>query len=169
MRQFSIFLITITLAGLLTTGCGSNNTAPSTNDEDSASTFDVNAMKKTIEEKNNEFAKAFVTGDSASLVNAYTEDGKIFPPNSDAIIGRTAIAGLISQYLKFGIKKFHDETTALYGNEDNLIEEGNYFMGDDKGNTIDKGKYIDVWRKVNGDWKIYSNMFNTSMPAAPAK
>jgi hypothetical protein len=42
-------------------------------------------------------------------------------------------------------------------------------MGDDKGNTIDKGKYIDVWRKVNGDWKIYSNMFNSSMPVAPAK
>lgn len=169
MKQFSIFLMTITFAGLLTTGCGSNNSASTTNEKDSASTFDVNAMKKTIEEKNNEFAKAFVTGDSASLVNAYTEDGKIFPPNSDAVIGRPAIAGLISQYLKFGIKKFHDETTALYGNEDNLIEEGNYFMGDDKGNTIDKGKYIDVWRKVNGDWKIYSNMFNTSMPAAPAK
>lgn len=35
MRQFSILLITITLVGLLTTGCGSNNTAPSTNDKDS--------------------------------------------------------------------------------------------------------------------------------------
>jgi ketosteroid isomerase-like protein len=169
MKQFSIYLMAITFGGLLTTGCGSNNTASVTNDKDSTSTFDINSMKKTIEEKNNEFAKAFVTGDSARLVNAYTEDGKIFPPNSDAVIGRAAIAGLISQYLKFGIKNFHDEITALYGNEDNLIEEGNYFMGDDKGNTIDKGKYIDVWRKVNGDWKIYSNMFNTSMPVAPAK
>jgi ketosteroid isomerase-like protein len=126
-------------------------------------------MKKIIEEKNDAFAKAFVTGDSASVVNAYTEDGKIFPPNSDAVIGRSAIAAMISQYLKYGIKKFHDETTSLYGNEDNLIEEGTYFMGDDKGNTIDKGKYIDVWRKINGDWKIYSNMFNSSIPATPAK
>ncbi len=126
-------------------------------------------MKEIIKEKDDAFAKAFVTGDSAGLVNAYTEDGKIFPPNSEAVIGRAAIAGLISQYLKFGIKEFHDETTSLYGNEDNLIEEGNFFMGDGKGNTIDKGKYIDVWRKVNGDWKIYSNMFNSSLPAAAAK
>jgi ketosteroid isomerase-like protein len=169
MKRFSIFLMTITFAGLLTTGCGSNNTASTTNDKDSASTFDLNAMKKTIEEKDNEFAKAFVTGDSVTMVNSFTQDGKIFPPNSDAAIGRSAIAGLISQYLKFGIKKFHDETTALYGNEANLIEEGNYLMGDDKGNTIDKGKYIDIWRKVDGDWKIYSEIFNTSMPAAPAK
>ena len=168
MRQFSILLITIAFAGLLTTGCRNNSTASKTS-TDSASTFDINAMKKTIEEKNNDFAKAFVTGDSASLVNAYTEDAKIFPTNSDAVVGRSAIAAMISQYLKYGIKKFHDSTTALYGNEDNLIEEGIYFMGDDKSNTIDKGKYIDIWRKVNGDWKIYSNMFNTSLPAATPK
>ena len=169
MKQVLIFLLSITFAGLLATGCGKNNTASTTNSKDSATIFDINEMKKTIKEKDDAFSKAFVTGDSASLVNSYTEDGKIFPPNSDAVIGRSAIAGMISQYLKYGIKKFHDETTALYGNEDNLIEEGNYFMGDGKGNTIDKGKYMDVWRKVDGDWKIYSEIFNTSIPAAPAK
>ena len=169
MKQFSIFLMVISFTILSIAGCSSNNTASKTTDQDSASAFNINAMKKTIEEKNDAFAKAFVTGDSATVVNSYTKDGKIFPPNSDAVIGRSSIAGMISQYLKFGIKKFHDETTALYGNEDNLIEEGNYFMGDDKGNTIDKGKYIDIWRKVDGDWKIYSNMFNTSIPIPPAK
>jgi ketosteroid isomerase-like protein len=170
MKQICLFFLTITFAGILTPGCGNNNN-PSTASsvKDSASTFDVAAMKKTIEEKNSEFAKAFITGDSASMVNNYTQDGKLFPPNSAAVIGRPAIAALVSQYLKFGIKEFRDETTALYGNEDNLIEEGNYFMGDGKGNTIDKGKYIDIWRKVNGDWKVYSNMFNSSMPAASAK
>ena len=168
MNQVPFFLLAITFAGLLSIGCGNNNTASKTS-TDSASAFDIHAMKKTIEEKDNGFAKAFITGDSATMVNSFTEDGKIFPPNSDAVIGRSAIAGLVSQYLKFGIKEFRDETTALYGNEDNLIEEGNYFRGDGKGNTIDKGKYIDVWRKVDGDWKIYSEIFNTSIPAAPSK
>src|SRR4030095_12535306 len=164
MNKASIFLLTITSAVVLITGCGRNNN-PSTSSivKDSATTFDLTKMKQIIEEKNKTFAKAFITGDSASMVNNYTHDGKIFPPNSDEIIGQPAIATLVSQYLKFGIKEFRDEITALYGNEDNLIEEGNYFMGDGKGNTIDKGKYIDIWRKVDGDWKVYSNMFNTSM------
>ncbi|HEX7904512.1 MAG TPA: nuclear transport factor 2 family protein [Chitinophagaceae bacterium] len=170
MKQGFLFFLTITFAGILTTGCGNNNN-PQTADtvKDSASAFDITAMKKIIEEKNTAFANAFVSGDSAGMVNNYTQDGKLFPPNSPAVIGRPAIGALVSQYLKFGIKEFRDEITALYGNEDNLIEEGNYFMGDGKGNTIDKGKYIDIWRKVDGDWKVYSNMFNTSMPAAPAK
>ena len=169
MKQISIFLVTISLTGLFTSGCKNNDMTSAIHTKDSATAFDVNAMKKTIEEKDNEFAKAFITGDSARLVNAYTEDGKIFAPNSEVVSGHAAIAKLISQYLKFGIKKFTDETTALYGNEDNLIEEGNYFMGDEKGNTIDKGKYIAIWRKVNGDWKMYSDIFNTSLPLPPVK
>ena len=155
---------------VISAGCSNNNKSTASDvGKDSSSAFDVSAMKKVIEEKNTAFAKAFVSGDSAYLVNHYTQDGKLFPPNSEAVVGRAAISVVISEYLKFGIKEFHDETTALYGNEENLIEEGNYFMGDGKGNTIDKGKYMDVWRKIDGEWKVYSNIFNTSMPAAPAK
>ncbi len=160
MKQTLLLLLVIAFAGILTIGCG---------DKNNASTFDVTAMKKIIEEKNAQFAKAFTTGDSVTMVDCYAKDGKLFPPNTGVAIGRTAIGTLVSEYMKFGIKEFRDEITALYGNDDNLIEEGNYFMGDGKGNTIDKGKYIVIWRKVDGDWKMYSDIFNTSMPPAPAK
>lgn len=132
-------------------------------------TFDVTAMKKIIEEKNNQFTKAHITGDSAFIFNIYTQDAKVFPPNSDAVIGRPAIAVIISQYLKFDIKEFREETTAFYGNEDYLIDEGNYFMRYGKDNTIEKGKYLNVWRKEDGDWKVSTNMWNTNMPATPTK
>lgn len=155
---------------VLTTGCGGNgNTSTATVVNDSSAAFNASAMQKTIDDKNAAFAKAFITGDSAGMVNNYTVDGKIFAPNAAAVIGRPAISALVSQYLKIGIKEFHDVTTALYGNEDNLIEEGNFFMGDGKGNTIDKGNYIDIWRKVDGEWKVYSNMFNSSLPLPAAK
>jgi len=44
MKQVFIFFLAITFVGLLTIGCGSNNT-------DSTASFDVSAMKKIIEEK----------------------------------------------------------------------------------------------------------------------
>jgi ketosteroid isomerase-like protein len=170
MKKISILILTCTLAGMVSTGCVSNNNPPvATAMKDSSTSFDVAAMQKTVDEKNIEFAKAFTTGDSAGMVNHYAPDGKIFPPNASAVAGRSAIAALVSEYMTFGIKEFHDSTTALYGNGDNLIEEGTFYMGDGKGHTIDKGKYIAVWRKVDGEWKVYSNMFNTSLPAAPAK
>ncbi len=169
MKQVSICFLAITFAGLLTIGCGNNNTASTDTDKDSAATFDVTAMKKIIEEKNNQFTKAHITGDSAAMVNIYTQDAKVFPPNSDAVIGRPAIEVLTSQYLKFDIKEFREETTAFYGNEDYLIDEGNYIFIYGKDNTVEKGKYLNVWRKEDGDWKIFTNMWNTNMPATPTK
>ncbi len=170
MKYLAASILAFSFAGIIASGCVNNsNPVVASAIKDSSSVFDVTAMKKTIDEKNAEFAKAFTTGDSAGMVNHYAPDAKIFPPNAAAVVGRPAIAALVSEYLSFGIKEFHDSTTDLYGNEDNLIEEGTFFMGDGKGHTIDKGKYIAVWRKSEGQWKEYSNMFNTSLPAASAK
>jgi ketosteroid isomerase-like protein len=37
---------------------------------------------------------------------------------------------------------------------------------DDKGAKIsDKGKYLEVWKKVDGKWKCYLDMYNSDLPA----
>src|SRR5882724_8564671 len=117
MRRLAIFFLAITVSGTFTTGCFSNST-PSTAGtvKDSVPAFDLAAARKIIEENETKFSKAFVSGDSAGLVNCYTQDGKLFPPNADVAIGRPAIGAVASQYMKFGIKEFRDKTTALYGN-----------------------------------------------------
>jgi ketosteroid isomerase-like protein len=170
MRKIFFFLFVLLSTGFLITSCSDNNSeATGKTGKDSTATLDMVAIRKIIDEKNNEFAKAFVSGDSASMLSNYTTDAKLFPPNSDAVAGKEAIAAVISEYLKYGIKEFKDETTALYGAGDNVVEEGNLFMGDGKDKTIDKGKYICIWRKVNGEWKVSSDMWNTSLPATTAK
>jgi hypothetical protein len=30
--------------------------------------------------------------------------------------------------------------------------------------TVEKGKYLNVWKFVDGDWKIYSNIWNANAP-----
>jgi uncharacterized protein (TIGR02246 family) len=167
MNLVLTFSLTAVLATFMLAGC--RDTAAAAASKDSTAVFDITAIRPIIEGKDEAWAKAITGLDSAAMVNHYTKDGKIFPPNGDAVVGRTAISAFISEVLKFGIKEYKDQTTALYGNGDNLIEEGIYSMGDGKGNTIDKGKYIAVWRKEDGEWKIYSNIFNTSLPAAQVK
>ena len=160
MKRIMIAMLSgaITSVGLLTTGC-----------RDNAATFDVAAMKQIIKEKTNRFTQAHIIGDTTFLNNIVTQDAKAYPPNSDAVIGRAAIAALNSQWVSFDIKEFREETMDFYGNEDYLIDEGTYYLRYGKDNTIDKGKYMNVWKHVDGDWKIYSNMWNTSMPAVPAE
>lgn len=163
IKRIFLFLFMLSSTGILITGCSEKKSEAKTDDETMA--LDMIAMRKIVDEENAVFAKAFISGDSTTMIDHYTVDGKLFPPNSTTVTGRVAIAKLIKQYLTYGIKEFNDETTSLYGDDDNIIEEGNLFMGDGKGNTIDKGKYICIWKKVDGKWKVYSNMWNTSLPA----
>ena len=156
------------LAVIMFASCNSNAPAGTTA-KPSNDTLDVASMKKIVEDRNLIYDKAFVAGDSATVMAHFTEDARVFPTNSEQIIGKNAIAPLISQFLKFGVKAFTDETTRVIGSGEYIIEEGNYFLGGDKGATIDKGKYICVWKKESGDWKVCSNMWNTSLPPVPEK
>jgi len=158
----------IILISLMMTGCKTNassdNAAALPNDS-----LDTAAMKKIVEERNLVYDNAFVNGDSVTVMDHFTEDAIAFPPNTEQVIGKKAIAPLISQFLKFGIRKFIDETTRVIGAGEYIIEEGNFFLGGENGTTLDKGKYICVWKKESGKWKVCSNMWNTSLPMAAEK
>ena len=164
MKHLAIARLATSLAALLAaTGCQRADQAP----EASAPAFDLAAARQVIQEKNSRFTRAHVVGDSVGMVDIFSEDARVLAPNADPVIGRAAIEVLTSEYLKFGITEFREETTALYGNEDMLIDEGTYVMVYGKAGTVDKGKYLNVWRKVDGQWKLYSNMWNANAPAAP--
>ena len=50
-------------------------------------------------------------------------------------------------------------------------EIGTYTMGLDApgGRVEDEGKYVVVWTRVGGDWKVAADIFNSNRPApAPA-
>ena len=166
MKQISIFFLALTFSALLAISCNFNNKSSNQTDIDKIPTFDITSMKKLIQEKNNAFTEAHITGkkDSSTMVNYYTQDAKIFPPNSEPVIGQPAISDLTSQYMKFPITEFSEKTTAFYGNEDYLIDEGNYFMSYGEDNTVEKGKYLNVWKKEDGEWKVFSNIWNANMP-----
>lgn len=163
MRPGATRLVLSLAALMATTGCQRPGAAPAA----SAPAFDLAAARKTIQEKNARFTRAHVVGDSVGMVDVFTEDARVLAPNADPVIGRAAIEVLTSEYLKFGITEFREETTALYGNEDMLIDEGTYVMVYGKAGTVDKGKYLNVWRMVDGEWKLYSNIWNANAPMAP--
>jgi hypothetical protein len=85
------------------------------------------------------------------------------------VTGRDSIAAINWEWVNYGIKEFTEETTAFYGTEDYVIDEGNYYLVFGKDGVVDKGKYINIWKKEDGDWKILSNIWNTNLPMASAK
>jgi ketosteroid isomerase-like protein len=131
----NVFLVT----GLA--GCGEVQAPPSSATSTAASGVDLAAMRKAIEEKNALFTRAHVTGDQALIDAMFTEDAKSLPPESEPEIGRAAISKLTADYIACGVAEFSEESTDLYGNEELLIDQGNYVMVYGKDKTTGKGKY----------------------------
>lgn len=107
---------------------------------------------------------ALAAGDVEPIVNLYAEDAMILPPNSDPVTGRAAIRGfwLASMEMAPG-----GSITSVEGESDGglAFERGTYVAEDAEGNEVDRGKYIAVWKLVDGDWKISRDIWNSSVPS----
>lgn len=146
--------VPLTILAFLVFGCTSNSVQ--------SEAFDLDNARKIIGEKTVQFTQAHITGDTAFLNSIFAQGAKIFPPGAELVTGAKAISVINAEYVSYGIKEFREEAFAFYGNEKYLIEEGNYTMvyGEDK--ITEEGKYLNVWKNENGEWKMYSNIWNTN-------
>jgi ketosteroid isomerase-like protein len=164
MRQASNLLLLILTIGLVIYSCDKQNNSKVEPNDNGIVEFDLIAAKVKIQEQTKKFTEAHLTKDTAYLNNSFTEDAKVFPPNSEIVRGRKNIAQLNSDWVNYGIYEFKEESTSFYGNQHYLIDEGMYYLRYGKENIIDEGKYINIWKNDNGEWKIHSNIWNTNLP-----
>jgi ketosteroid isomerase-like protein len=145
----------------LVAGCGrSSDSAPTPR-----AAFDLAAARKTIDENNARFTKAHVTGDIAAVDALFTKDARSLPPGAGPVIGLAAIHALTEEYVKLGIAEFTETTTTFDGNEDLIVDQGDYTVVYGKDRTVEKGKYLNVWKKEQGVWKIATNIWNANAAA----
>ena len=50
-----------------------------------------------------------------------------------------------------------------------LAEEGLFTFADKGGTPLDKGKYIVLWKKVGGKWKLFRDCYNSDLPVVTAR
>ena len=114
------------------------------------------------------FETAVSKSDSIGLANLYTTDTKWMNPNAPAVEGRTALVSKISQDLQAGIGSAKLTTAEVWGDENYVTEEGNYKLFAKDGKEIDKGKYLILWKRVDGKLMFHRDIYNSDLPAAPA-
>jgi uncharacterized protein (TIGR02246 family) len=104
-------------------------------------------------------------GNAAGMAALYTENGQLLPPNSDFVTGRQAIQGFFQAFFDMGIKEAVLESVEVEGHGDTAIEVGKYTLKGEGGQELDAGKYIVIWKREEGQWKLHRDIFNSSMPA----
>jgi ketosteroid isomerase-like protein len=102
----------------------------------------------------------FNQGDAQLTASHYTDDAQILPPQHPAIVGRPAIAAFfkanIDKYIGFG-----NDTTWSAVRGDVAVEQGVYNIRNVRiGENVETGKYLRVWKKIDGNWELYRDMFS---------
>lgn len=129
----------------------------------SSCTQQVMDVTDEIKAANEKLTTAFSNGDYESLANLYTADAKIFPQNAEIVQGKEALQESWKGMLNMGISQFNVETIEAKSYGKTAVEEGRYevYVGDQ---LVDHGKYIVIWEKVDGEWKIALDIPNSSVP-----
>jgi len=131
--------------------------------------FNLEDAKKEIAELNKQFEDAVSKSDSVSMASLYTEDAKWMNPNAPSVVGKKALVSELSKLLNAGIASGKLNTVDVWGDENYVTEEGNFQLYAKDGTQIDKGKYLVLWKRVDGKLMFFRDMFSSDLPPAPVK
>lgn len=165
MKKSILFISTLMLA-IFFVAC--NDTATTDNKMASKDSTGDNSesVKAHIKKEASNFEAEIRKGDSAALAAHYGSDAMVMPPNSEPVKGND-IVHLWGGAIKMGVKDLKLNITDISGGGDLYSETGTYEMLGAENKSLDKGKYVVVWKKDNGNWKIYRDIWNSNM-AMPA-
>ena len=129
--------------------------------------FDLANAKKEIEAANQEISELLAKGDSVGMVGAYSSDGAAMVANSPAIKDKNQLKSIWNSFVQSGNTNLKLNTMEVWGDENYISEEGTYELKTKEGNQVDNGKYIVIWKKENGKWKLHRDMSSSDLPLAP--
>ncbi|MGN7819335.1 YybH family protein [Chitinophaga sp. 22536] len=122
----------------------------------------LKAARKAIEASNAIYSDLANKNDG-SILTRYTDDACLYPPNAAPVCGKDNIV----KFFKNGPKVNSKFTILhLYGDgQTTVTEESHYELTDMKGNKLDDGKVIVIWKKTANGWKMHRDMFSSNHPA----
>jgi ketosteroid isomerase-like protein len=126
---------------------------------------DLAAEEAALRGMNHSFQAALTAKDSTALANFYADEARVMPPNEPRVEGRDAIRRKWGEFLTmpgFNLT-FASDRIVISESGDLAYDTGTYQtrMEIESKPVDDVGKYVTVFKKVGGEWKIVADMFNS--------
>jgi ketosteroid isomerase-like protein len=154
-------IILLLLLSAVIFGCQSNKSA-----DTEKSAFNIDSVKAHIMKMNESYSERFMSNDPGFYSDRYCADAQVYSPGMPAVMGRDSIRSFFYNNGNNKEAKIDLPPGNFYGNEDLVVEDGTYSFPDGKGGSVDKGKFIAIWKKEEGKWKLYREIWNTDLPPA---
>ncbi|MBM3573638.1 MAG: DUF4440 domain-containing protein [Alphaproteobacteria bacterium] len=118
-----------------------------------------------VKAANNALAAALATGDAGAVAAKYTKNAIVMAHGAPAQKGTKAIKAFWGGAIGMGIKGVTLRSTEVEDHGTTLIECGAYTLKGDGGAVADVGKYIVIWKREGGAWKLHRDIFNSDKAA----
>jgi uncharacterized protein (TIGR02246 family) len=139
----------LALATLLV-GCA---TGPSTRED----------VRSAVEAANEQFMQAVGRGDAGQVANLYTADAQLLPPGSPIVTGRQAIHQYWQGGFTAGLKSLVLSTVEVQAYDGAAYEAGKYAIPGEGGKMADTGKYVVIWKRDDGQWRLHRDIWNSDV------
>jgi uncharacterized protein (TIGR02246 family) len=116
-------------------------------------------VRQAVEAGNRAFIEAFLRGDARAVADLYTESAQVIAPGAPVARGRAAIAAAWQKAIDAGVKDLSLDTADVESAGDLACETGKVrLVAKDGGVT--EGRYVVVWKRTNGKWKLHRDIWN---------
>jgi len=107
--------------------------------------------------------QAFTRHDLPGCVALFTDDAQILPQHGPAVSGRQEIEAFLRDSMNQRVT-YDTDTQMSIVRGDLAVEQGRYVVRNvRRGLDVEEGKYLNVWRRVGTDWKLYRMIYNTDV------
>lgn len=118
----------------------------------------MTALFQEIKKRQEDFMRAFNSGDAQGASEIYDPDGYFMPNGCTPVKGRNGIEKFFKRDIADGVKSAQIITEEVNGSGDWAFERGSYHL--ETGHGTESGAYLQVWKKINGVWMIHNDCFN---------
>ena len=133
---------------------------------------DKQAEEQAIRDIGKKWVQMFAEKDTSGMGALFAADGYEMPPNSKAMKGpdevRKGTAEMFRATPDFKVT-FEPSTITVADAGDLAAERGTYklsFTGPRGKKIEDHGNYVTVWKKVDGQWKVLSDINSSEVSGA---
>jgi uncharacterized protein (TIGR02246 family) len=160
--RFSIILFAASF--LLFASCNPASDSQSTSE--GSTKVDMDQVKAEIQDLETAWATAQNAKDVNTLIAMYADDAISMPEGAPMLKGKAAIqARMEKEFAKD--KEGHTnsfEVLEVFGDENFVTEIGTSTTKDAEGNVVSTGKYMVIWKKMDGKYLCYREIYNGDAP-----
>lgn len=164
MKKNLLFVSALFMSAILVGGCSNADRTKEQERVSEHAITDLQTTKEEIRQVYLRFSDLFAKADSVGIADLYTKDGKFMAAGGPSVVGREGIQKVMSGMIGSGVTRVEFNTGEVHGCEDFVVEEGvvSLFVNDQK---VGEEKYLVLWKREDGQWKLFKDIFNSNLPA----